>query len=87
MSAKLYPDCSKTNIYTLTDASLSLETAQELSRVLEESTLALLNCSTETSGVVNQVYCALCNAKCAQRARMITYTSAFHNVVHLSFYT
>ena len=52
MCSKLYPDHSKTDIShicTLTDASLSLETAQELSRVLDERTRALqqqLNCST-----------------------------------------
>ena len=82
MSSKLYPDRSKIDICTLTDASLSLETAQELSRVLDEHTRALqqqLNCSVETSGVVNQLYCALRNAKCARRARMITCTSAFHD--------
>ena len=61
-----------THICTLTDASLSLETAQELSRVLNERTRALqqqLNCSTETSGVVytkNIVHYAMQN-KCAPR--------------------
>jgi len=49
MSSKLYPDHRKTDICTLTDAFLSLETAQELFRVLDKRTRTQLNCSTETS--------------------------------------
>ena len=88
MSSKLYPDRSKTDIYTLTDASLSLETAQELSSVLYECTRALqqqLNCSMETSGVVNQVHYAMLSVHGVRT--MITFTSTFHGVAHLSFYT
>ena len=58
MSYKLHvpPDRSKTDVCrcTLADASLNLETAQELSRVLDECTHASqqqLNCNAKTSGV------------------------------------